>query len=142
MGLRYPFKFSPVARELAIHTQGRYVMDVDQVVVNFARGFVLHMECKTWDERPIDPKQMATIQMIADVWNRCDGIFRDYDDGFHTHRHCLTYRGFYIFKAGTSDAIEDDDPWQLLVLRKREVLEFEGESGARQVIHDIARGAI
>lgn len=142
MGLRYPHKFSPVARELAIHTQGRYVMDVDQIVVNYARGFVLHMECKAWDERAIDPKQLATIRMIADVWQRSDGIFRDYDDGHFTHRHALTYRGFYLFKGGTADTIDDDDPWQLMIIRNREVIEHEGDQGARLIIHDIARGAI
>lgn len=142
MGLRYPHKFSPVARELAVHTMGRYVMDVDQLVVNYARGFVLHMECKTWGERDIDRKQMATIQMIADVWSRSDGIFRDYDDGHQTHRHALRYRGFYIFKGGTAESIEDADPWQLVIIRDRRIIEHEGEDGARLVIHDIARGAI
>lgn len=142
MGLRYPHKFSPVARELAIHRQGRYVMDVDQLVVNYARGFVLHMECKTWDERDVDSKQMATIRMIADVWSRSDGIFRDYDDGHHTHRHCLQYRGFYLFRGGSAETIQDDDPYQLMIIKGNQVQQFEGESGARLIIHDIARGAI
>jgi len=141
MGLRNPEKFCPVSRQLNIHTRGRYIMDVDHFIVNYARGFVCHVESKRWTERAIDPKQIATIRMIADVWSRSDGIFRDYDDGFSIHRHSLTYRGYYILRCGDEE-VTNADPYELMIIRRNEIVEMNGDSGAAIIIHDIARGAI
>lgn len=140
--LRNPNLFSAHRKVLASHNMGRYIMDVDQVLVNYARGFVLHMELKHADERELDAKQLATIMMICDVWNAARDIRRCYDDNGEMIVHPLVWRGFYIFRAGTSDELTNDQGWQLIVLRGtgEPVQEYRGDDGAVLALSDIARG--
>jgi hypothetical protein len=140
--LRNPNLFSAHRHVLASHQMGRYIMDIDQLLVNYARGFVLHLELKHQDERDMCPKQFATIAMVCDVWNSAPHIRRCYDDGTTMQVHDLKWRGFYIFRAGDSDEFTNEQPWSLVIVRGTDepVQEFGGDSGAVRALSDIARG--
>jgi len=140
--LRNPNLFSEHRKVLAAHMMGRYIMDIDQLVINYARGFVLHLELKHQDEKPIDAKQWATINMVADVWGSCPNIRRMYDDGNSVELHHLKWRGFYIYRGGTSDELTNDQPWSLMVLHGtgKQHQEYSGDDGAVRALSDIARG--
>lgn len=117
-------------------------MDVDQLVVNYARGFVLHMELKCATENPPDQKQLATIHMIADVWNEAENIRRMYDDGTAVEMHQLRWKGYYIFQAGSNESLTNDDPWVCIIVRGTGLtpVEHYGEDGAVLALSRIARG--
>jgi len=135
--------FSPHARVLAEHTTGRAVMDVDSVLVNYARGFVVHIEFKWWTEGVMNPSQLATIQMIADVWSQAGQIHRMYHDTNSVQTHELRWRGYYIFRAGQDDELTNDHPWQLLVIKGSGIVsEYSGDDGAVKALSDIARGQL
>lgn len=142
--LRNAQRFSPHARIIGAHTMGRAVMDVDSVLVNYARGFVLHMEFKWWDERPMNQAQLANVHMIAGVWSRALYIERTYHDPTcGPWKQDLVWKGYYIFRAGQDDELTNDHPWQLLIIYdddNRE--EHSGEDGAVKALSDIARGAL
>lgn len=140
--LRNPNLFSAHRQVLASHQMGRYIMDIDQLLVNYARGFVLHLELKHQDERDMCGKQLATIAMVCDVWNSAPVIRRCYDDGSTMQVHDLKWRGFYIFRAGTSDEFTNDMPWSLLIMTSTgdPVRQFNGDTGAVRALSDIARG--
>lgn len=139
--LRDAQRFSPHARVIAAHTMGRAVMDVDSILVNYARGFVLHLEFKWWDERPMNAAQMANIQMICGVWSRALYITRPYQTDTSLEMHDLVWRGFYIFRAGSNDELTNDHPWQLLVIYDdANTEEHSGDDGAVKALSDIARG--
>ncbi len=142
--LRNPNLFSPHRQVLAAHSMGRYIMDIDQLLVNYARGFVLHMELKAWNERQVDAKQMATIQMVADVWAGRQNITRVYHDHDTTDVHHLRWKGFYIFRAGDDEGLTNDHPWQLLIIGQTGTppQQYSGDDGAVRALSDIARGAI
>lgn len=142
MKLRNPNMFSPHRQVLASHTMGRYIMDVDQIIINYARGFVLHMELKMDGEAPPDQKQLATIHMIADVWNAARNITRMYDDGLAVEMHQLRWKGYYIFQAGSNDGLSNDDRWACIVIRGTGLppVEYSGEDGAVLALSRIARG--
>lgn len=144
MTLRNPNLFSPHRRILAAHQMGRYIMDIDQLVVNYARGFVLHLELKWKDEAPPDQKQIATIYMVANVWNRARDITRMYDDGMNVEMHTLRWKGYYIFQAGTNDDLTNDDSWACTVITGHSdpVRQYAGEDGAVLALSNIARGAM
>jgi len=141
--LRDIHKFSPHARIIGSHTMGRAVMDIDGILINYARGFVKHLEFKWMHEREMDAPQLANIQMIADVWTQTDTVRRMYFGNGGCEVHDLQWKGFYIFRGGENDELTNDHPWQLVIMHGRgNVEEHSGSSGAVRALSDIARGAL
>ena len=141
--LRDAQKFSPHSRIIAAHTMGRAVMDVDGILVNFARGFVLHLEFKWMNERDIGAAQMANILMVAGVWSRAIYIERTMQTETGPQRHDLIWRGYYIFRAGENDELTNDHPWQLLIIYDDANTEqLSGDDGAVKALCDIALGKL
>jgi hypothetical protein len=85
---------------------------------------------------------MATIQMVADVWASAPTITRMYDDGSGVQCHHLRWRGFYIFRAGSNEGLTNDDPWEVVIIKRSgELIEqHRGDTGAVAALSDIARG--